>query len=62
MGSVIEHRVGGYERDVRAGPEFGQSTDTGAVVAPIRIPRREIERRVLAECLLDATKLRFKIA
>ena len=62
VGGVIEHRVGGDERDARAPAAFGQSGDVGAIVAPITMPRREIEGGPRAECLLDAAELFLAIS
>ena len=54
VGGVIEHRIGGDEGDTRAPAEFGQSGDAGAIVAPVGMPRREIEGSALAERFIDA--------
>ena len=57
VGGVIEHVVGGDERDARAPAEFDECCDAGAIVAAIRVPCREIESRASAPLmrLLRAT-------
>ena len=46
VGGVIEHRIGGDERDAGARGEIGERCDAGAIVAAITVPRREIETRL----------------
>ena len=54
MGRVIEHATGGDEGNADARGEIGERGDAGTIVAAIRVPRREIERRSAPERLLDA--------
>ena len=53
MRRVIEHAAGGDEGNADARGEIGERCDAGAIVAAIRMPRREVER-VLAPsaCLM----------
>jgi len=60
VGRVIEHAAGGDEGRSYAGCQLGERGDAGAIVAAIRVPRREIEAR--RERLLDAQKVRFEIS
>ena len=53
MRRVIEHGIGGDEGYADARGEIGERCDAGAIVAAIRMPRREIEL-VPHERLLDA--------
>ena len=51
MRRVIEHATGGDEGNADARGEIGERGDAGAIVAAIRMPRREVEGRSHTERL-----------
>ena len=60
MGDVVEHAISGDEGSPSFLPKLRKRRDAGAIITPIRVPRRQIEARLRPKCLPDAPQLRLE--